>query len=209
MVAIQPEAPRSFPSIEAILPARQGMGNDHAISNFQEAGINFAFIVNRHLIRPSSFDVRACRCHARSGKTEELVASLLTRSMIMQTDQLSITRVLLVEDAPFLRYAFGRLLRMQGFEVREANDGRDALNCLIDFHPHLILTDLMMPVMNGFELIRQLRADPSTASLPIVAITADATDSAERQARQAGAMDVITKPIDLLALIARLRALPS
>ena len=127
----------------------------------------------------------------------------------MRANQQTITRVLLVEDAPFLRYAFGRLLRMQGFEVREANDGREALACLLDFHPHLVLTDLMMPVMNGFELIRQLRANPSTASLPIVAITADATEHAERQARQAGAMDVITKPIDLIALIARLKALPA
>jgi CheY-like chemotaxis protein len=144
-----------------------------------------------------------------SGITGELVAIWPTWSRIMQATQPAITRVLLVEDAPFLRYAFGRLLRMQGFEVREANDGREALNCLIDFQPHLVLTDLMMPVMNGFELIRQLRANPMTASLPIVAITADATEYAARQARQAGAMDVITKPIDLIELIARLKALPT
>lgn len=116
-------------------------------------------------------------------------------------------RVLLVEDAPFLRYAFGRLLRMQGFEVCEANDGQQALDCLVNFHPHLVLTDLMMPVMGGVELIRRLRADPKTAHLPIVAITADATEYTERQARQAGALDVITKPVDLPALIDRLRNL--
>ncbi len=116
-------------------------------------------------------------------------------------------RVLLVEDAPFLRYAFSRLLRMQGFEVREANDGREALDCLADFRPDLVLTDLMMPVMGGVELITRIRANPETADLPVVAITADATEHAERMAREAGAVDVITKPIDLPALLDRLRFL--
>ena len=117
-------------------------------------------------------------------------------------------RVLLVEDAPYLRYAFGRLLRLQGFDVREANDGREALDVLEEFLPDLVLTDLMMPVMDGVELIRRLQADPRTQGLPIVAITADATPVAEQTARRAGAVDVITKPVDLPSLLERLRALP-
>ncbi len=116
-------------------------------------------------------------------------------------------RVLLVEDAPFLRYAFGRLLRLQGFDVREAHDGQDALQCLEEFHPQLVLTDLMMPVMSGLELIHRLRGRPDTAAVPIVAITADATTQAEEQARQAGAADFITKPVDLPELLQRLRNL--
>ena len=116
-------------------------------------------------------------------------------------------RVLLVEDAPFLRYAFSRLLRLQGYEVREANDGQEALDCVCEFRPDLVLTDLMMPVMGGVELIANLRANPETAEVPVVAITADATDQAEQLARQAGAVDVITKPIDLPSLLDRLRVL--
>ncbi len=116
-------------------------------------------------------------------------------------------RVLLVEDAPFLRYAFGRLLRLQGFDVREANDGQDALACLADFRPELVLTDLMMPVMGGIELIGKLRDRPETAMVPIVAITADATTHAEAEARRAGAVDFITKPIDLPELLQRLRTI--
>jgi CheY-like chemotaxis protein len=116
-------------------------------------------------------------------------------------------RVLLVEDAPFLRYAFGRLLRLHGFDVYEATDGNEALKAISEFHPQLVLTDLMMPVMDGVELIRRLHEDPATASVPVVAITADATEHANRQAREAGAVDVITKPIDLPALLERLRDL--
>jgi CheY-like chemotaxis protein len=116
-------------------------------------------------------------------------------------------RVLLVEDAPFLRYAFGRLLRLEGFEVKEVNDGQEALDSLSTFQPDLVLTDLMMPVMGGVELITKIRSDPETASIPIVAITADVTEQAERNARKAGALDVITKPIDLTALLERLRVL--
>jgi CheY-like chemotaxis protein len=112
--------------------------------------------------------------------------------------------VLLVEDSPFLRYAFGRLLRMNGFKVREATDGREALDAVDDFHPQLVLTDLIMPVMDGIEFIARLHEDPSTVGLPIIAITADATESTERRARDAGALDVITKPIDMHSLLGRL-----
>lgn len=117
-------------------------------------------------------------------------------------------RLLLVEDAPFLRYAFGRLLRMHGFDVMEANDGREALDCVNEFHPQLVVTDLAMPVMDGVELIRRLRANPATANLPIVAITADSSGQSEIRAREAGAVDFVTKPIDLPTLLARLRAIP-
>jgi CheY-like chemotaxis protein len=116
-------------------------------------------------------------------------------------------RVLLVEDAPFLRYAFGRLLRLHGYDVVEANDGRQALDCVESFHPQLVVTDLMMPVMDGVELIRRLRADPKTADLPVLAITADASEQAELKARNAGAVDFVTKPVDLPTLLERLRAL--
>ena len=116
-------------------------------------------------------------------------------------------RVLLVEDAPFLRYAFARLLRLEGFDVKEVNDGQQALDSLTDYQPDLVLTDLMMPVMGGIELISHIRANPQLAKLPVVAITADVTDQASRMALKAGAMDVITKPIDLSALLDRLRVL--
>ena len=118
-------------------------------------------------------------------------------------------KVLLVEDAPFLRYAFGRLLRLHGFEVCEANNGHEALAHVNDFRPDLVVTDLMMPVMDGVELIRRLRQDPRTAELPVLAITADASETTGTRVRQAGAADCITKPVDLPILLERLRSIRS
>jgi len=96
---------------------------------------------------------------------------------------------------------------MQGYDVLEANDGQEALDRLADFRPHLVLTDLMMPVMGGVELISKIRANPDNAGLPVVAITADSTDQTQLQARRAGAADVITKPIDMSVLLERLKML--
>src|SRR4051812_42234319 len=69
-------------------------------------------------------------------------------------------RVMLVDDTEALRFALGRVLRLYGFDVCEAVDGRDALDHIDTFRPQLVLTDLMMPVMDGVELIRQLRNTP-------------------------------------------------
>lgn len=116
-------------------------------------------------------------------------------------------RLLLVEDVPFLRYAFGRLLRLSGYEVLEAENGRDALDRITAFQPHVVVTDLMMPGMNGLELIQHLHDDPETAQLPVVAITADPTGYTEQRARAAGAVDFMAKPIDMSCFLERLRAI--
>lgn len=133
--------------------------------------------------------------------------ALKPRNPAVQSTMERTLRVLLVEDAPFLRYAFGRLLRLEGFDVKEVNDGQEALDCLASFRPELVLTDLMMPGMDGIELIGHIRADPDYSSVPVLAITADITDRAARLAKEAGAIDVIIKPIDLALLLDRLRVL--
>ena len=112
-------------------------------------------------------------------------------------------RVLLVEDNDDLRGLFARVLRLHGCEVRTATDGRAALEVVREFVPDLVLTDLMMPVMDGVELIRRLREMPEFAEVPLVAITADSTAEAERRARDAGAADFIVKPIDIGRILAR------
>src|SRR4051794_27915820 len=105
-------------------------------------------------------------------------------------------RILLAEDSEPLRDLFSRLLRGDGFEVRAAADGRAALDCLEDFEPDLVLTDLMMPALDGLGLLRQLRSMPGTAAVPVVVMSAGATPEAEREARSAGAAEFLTKPVD-------------
>ncbi|WP_435009644.1 response regulator [Tundrisphaera lichenicola] len=116
-------------------------------------------------------------------------------------------RMMLVEDAPFLRYAFARLLRMQGYDVVEVNHGQEALDRLEETRPDLILTDLMMPVMGGLEMISQIRANHEHDDIQIVVVTADYSQQGRELALRAGASDVIAKPIDIPGLLERLRAL--
>jgi two-component system response regulator MprA len=110
------------------------------------------------------------------------------------------TRVLLVEDTDALRHYYSRVLRFQGFEVREACNGLEALDRLHDEEPDLVLTDIMMPVLDGLELIRRIR---SMGELPVVAVTGSGAE-VERQARDAGADDVLAKPVQLDALLGTL-----
>src|SRR5512135_1049026 len=106
-----------------------------------------------------------------------------------------------------LRRLLARVLERNGLEVCEAANGREALDCLPGFVPDVILTDLMMPVLDGFELIPRLRAMPTMVEVPIVAMTASASYEAEREVRRAGAADLLAKPIDSRVLLDRLDAL--
>lgn len=115
-------------------------------------------------------------------------------------------RLLLVEDSDSLRWMFARILIRYGFCVHEASDGQAALDSLQEFDPEVVLTDVMMPLIDGIELIRRLRAIPSLATIPMVAITADASAEQEAKVRAAGADDFIAKPVDRETLLKRLEA---
>jgi CheY-like chemotaxis protein len=75
---------------------------------------------------------------------------------------------LVVDDEPDLRYLLRRIFETAGHEVREAGHGADALESVRVFPPDLVVTDVMMPVMDGVELMRRLRSDPATADIPIL-----------------------------------------
>jgi CheY-like chemotaxis protein len=82
-------------------------------------------------------------------------------------------RILVVDDEPDLRYVLRRIFERAGHEVVDAGHGAAALESVRRSPPHLVVTDMMMPVMGGVELIRRLRADPGTAQIPILAVTGD------------------------------------
>ncbi len=119
--------------------------------------------------------------------------------------------VLLVEDHPMNRKLFRDILEMQ-FAVVEAGSAEAALETLQTVLPDLILMDIQLPGMNGISLVRLLKADPKMAHVPIIAVSAHAMSRDVEQARAAGCVDYITKPItdDPFTILERLaRALPA
>ena len=105
------------------------------------------------------------------------------------------SRILIVDDEPDLRYILRRILERAGHEVLEAGHGEAALESVRALPPALVITDMMMPVMSGAELIRRLRADPASLSIPILAATSDPRLAV-------GADTVLTKPYQPVQLLA-------
>jgi two-component system cell cycle response regulator DivK len=92
------------------------------------------------------------------------------------------------------------LLKGEGYDVRTAADAEEALEVLREFRPRLILTDLQMPGMDGFELTRRLKADPRLQGVIVLALTAYAMKGDEARARAAGCDGYVAKPIDTRGL---------
>jgi len=104
-------------------------------------------------------------------------------------------RILVVEDTPEPRELMSWLLQAFGYEVIEARDGEEALRLIELERPDLVLCDIQMPKLDGYEVARRLRALPQTADLPLVAITAFAMRGDEAKALAAGFTGYISKPI--------------
>jgi CheY-like chemotaxis protein len=108
--------------------------------------------------------------------------------------------ILVVDDSPANMKLLSFVLESQGYEVRTAMDANEALEVLGSFRPRLILLDIQLPGMDGLELARRLKADPSHAAVLIVAVTASAMKGDEEKAMEAGCDGYITKPIDTRTL---------
>src|SRR5579863_3711678 len=116
-------------------------------------------------------------------------------------------RILIVDDETAARVALEFLLRREGFEVRDAADGPAAIQECATFRPDLILLDIMMPGMDGFEVCRRIKATPETRLTPVVLITGLTATEDRIKGINAGADDFQCKPIDLNELLARTRSL--
>ncbi len=115
--------------------------------------------------------------------------------------------VLVVEDEAALATMLRYNLEKQGFRVDEAGDGQEALSRITEARPDLVLLDWMLPVMSGIEVCRQIRRRPSTRDLPVIMVTARTEDGDSVRGLNTGADDYITKPFNMDALLARMRAL--
>lgn len=103
-------------------------------------------------------------------------------------------RVLVVEDVEDVREMYVEYLRFLGFAAEGAANGRDAVRMAISHQRSLIVMDLAMPIMDGWEAIRILRADPRTRAIPIIVLTGQAQPEPLQRARDVGATEVIVKP---------------
>ena len=109
----------------------------------------------------------------------------------------SYPRVLVVEDNSDMREFLARVLSMQGYEFLEASDGEEGLQVARTQHPDLILMDISLPAIDGFEATRQLKQDPAMRHIPIVAVTAHARPADEQRALDAGCDGYLSKPYSL------------
>lgn len=117
------------------------------------------------------------------------------------------TRILLVEDNELNRDMLSRRLVKRGYEVILAVDGEQALRAAQDLAPALVLMDISLPGINGWEVTRRLKAGPQTRAIPVIALTAHAMASDREQALAAGCDDFDTKPVELARLLAKIEAL--
>jgi CheY-like chemotaxis protein len=108
---------------------------------------------------------------------------------------------LYIEDHPAQRDIMAQMLELSGYDVAVACDGIEGLENARAWRPDLILMDLRMPRMDGFDAIRELRKDPDTAAIPIIAISAWASAKHKERAMEAGADEHFTKPVDLARLL--------
>ncbi|MEX1138311.1 MAG: response regulator [Bacteroidota bacterium] len=105
-------------------------------------------------------------------------------------------QILIVDDEPVWLKVLGHLLETKGYTVKKAASGADALNTLKSYEPDLILLDVRMPDMNGFDLLDHIKKLPKLASKPVVFVSAMDDFHAKKVARELGAADYILKPID-------------
>jgi CheY-like chemotaxis protein len=115
-----------------------------------------------------------------------------------------VTRILIVEDNEMNRDMLSRRLQRKGYEVLIAENGEEGIQKVIDEQPDIVLMDMSLPVIDGWEATRQLKANPKTVSVPIIALTAHAMAGDKEKTLAAGCDDYDTKPIELPRLLGKI-----
>jgi two-component system, cell cycle response regulator DivK len=114
-------------------------------------------------------------------------------------------RILIVEDQQDNRQILRDLLTNNGFEVVEAEDGESGVDAAKTQRPDLILMDIQLPILDGYEATRQIKSDPNLKSIPIVVVTSYALSGDDQKAHEAGCDAYVTKPFSPRALLAKIR----
>src|SRR5215471_16106363 len=126
--------------------------------------------------------------------------------MVRAAEETRVRSIIIVEDDEDIADSIRFNLEREGFRVRIAVTGEDALNVILSGPPNPILLDLNLPGMNGFEICRRLKAESATAKIPIVMLTARADETDKVLGLNMGADDYVTKPFSMRELVARINA---
>ena len=113
--------------------------------------------------------------------------------------------ILAVEDQEDNMQILRDLITSAGYEVVEAENGEEALAAVAKRRPDLILMDIQIPIVDGYEVTRRIKADPALRSIPIIAVTSHAIGGGEEKARAAGCDDFVAKPYSPRQLLAKIR----
>ncbi len=151
---------------------------------------------------------------ARPSLARQLANSKLARSKQSVTflsrtvsEMTTTSKILIADDNLQNCELLDAYLADEDYEIAMAHDGRDTLNKVAEFQPDLILLDIMMPKLSGYEVCKQLRADEKTRNIPVLMVTALAEMGDIERAVQAGADDFLTKPVNRLELTTRVKSL--
>ena len=113
--------------------------------------------------------------------------------------------ILVVEDSPTVAMVVQSALMKAGFNVILASDGLDALKLVLTHRPRLVITDAVMPRLDGYGLLRAIKANPITAGIPLIMLTGKASTDEEQKALEAGFIDFIPKPVQPLRVVSRVK----
>ena len=137
--------------------------------------------------------------HGHSGSPSRIMQQ--TQLTSVRTEGGELKRVLIADDEPGIRRLIRMTLESDDYEIIEATNGDEALELARRHKPALILLDVMMPRRGGFEICRDLKTDPDTASITVVMLTARAQESDQSEGRDAGADHYVMKPFSPVALM--------
>lgn len=116
-------------------------------------------------------------------------------------------RIVVIEDDPHIQKLISQTLQREGYEVITANDGSEGLRKVIETLPQLVVLDISLPGLDGYQVCHQLRSEQATSALPIIMVTAMSRPSDQRRGFENGADDYLPKPFMLSELVTRVQSL--
>ncbi len=125
----------------------------------------------------------------------------------MATKEKVSRKVLLVDDEAGFAELLKDLLQMDNYEVEVAHDGQEGLEKIDTFHPDVIISDVVMPRLSGFEMFKRVKANPNVAAIPFLFITGFQDDRVLAEARKIGVFGILRKPVDIEQIETRLKEL--